>query len=399
MNKDYSLLKSIQDDLLADISLEFKRDLYDKIDWESDCIWVLWERWVWKTYMLLQRVKETSGWFYFSADSTIIKSLWLFEFVYWTYKNLNITKFFIDEIYKYSNWQQELKNIIDSIPHKNIVFTGSSSLSIFKWTIDLGRRLDDYSMYTLSFREFLKLKKWINIPSFSFENIVKNHNNIMNQYWSLINDILFQDYINQWYYPFWIDLPHGLFVKRLQKVLNRTIIEDIPSFDNFRTVSLDKITRLFYFISNIPPSQLSILSLSKKIWVDKNIVDNILYLLKQIWVIHLIPKFGNLSDRIRKEYKIFLWNPNIYFIYTDSNIWTTREAFFINAIRKLPDTQIYLPSSWDFIVENKLKTYTFEIWWKSKSRKQIQNTKNAFVIVDDIAWWPNKIPLWVFGLI
>jgi predicted AAA+ superfamily ATPase len=51
---------------------------------------------------------------------------------------------------------------------------------------------------------------------------------------------------------------------------------------NFETKSLDKLSKLIYFIATTTPSDLSINHLSKKIQIDKNSVDNVLYLLNKI---------------------------------------------------------------------------------------------------------------------
>lgn len=43
---------------------------------------------------------------------------------------------------------------------------------------------------------------------------------------------------------------------------------------------------------------------------------------------------------------------------------------------------------------------TFEIGGKSKTKKQIQEVENAFIVKDDIeAGFVNTIPLWQFGLL
>jgi predicted AAA+ superfamily ATPase len=39
---------------------------------------------------------------------------------------------FLDEVHKYPNWSQELKNIYDDYPELKVVFTGSSLLEILK---------------------------------------------------------------------------------------------------------------------------------------------------------------------------------------------------------------------------------------------------------------------------
>jgi predicted AAA+ superfamily ATPase len=55
------------------------------------------------------------------------------------------------------------------------------------------------------------------------------------------------------------------FNKRFKNLLDKIILEDIPIFLNMQTNSLDKIRKIFYFISNSTPSELSFTFLSKKI--------------------------------------------------------------------------------------------------------------------------------------
>ena len=44
---------------------------------------------------------------------------------------------FLDEVHKYPNWSQELKNIYDDLPELHVVFTGSSLLEILNAKSDL----------------------------------------------------------------------------------------------------------------------------------------------------------------------------------------------------------------------------------------------------------------------
>lgn len=53
---------------------------------------------------------------------------------------------FLDEIHKYRNWSQEIKNIYDYFPELKIVITVSSALDIFKGKADLSRRAILYKM-------------------------------------------------------------------------------------------------------------------------------------------------------------------------------------------------------------------------------------------------------------
>ncbi len=400
MKKSIEILKIIHDKLVSNVSLDFKRNCYYKINRDSSLVGLIWERGVWKTTMLLQRIKETGQWFYLSADHTVVKSEGLFNIIFYMYENYNIKIFYVDEIHKYLGWQQEVKSIYDSFPDIKLVFSWSSSLDLYKWIVDLWRRALFYNIYPLNFSEFLKYYYDIEIPSFSFEQIIQNHKQISFEYWSKIKDVYFTNYLKFWYYPFSKRISFEEFVQKLQVLLDRIILEDLPVFLNFKIQSLDKLRKLFYFISNIPPSELNFTSLWKKIGLDKTVVENALFLLNKIGVVKLIPKWWNLSDRLRKQYKILLWNPNLYNAYSfQPDIWVIRESFFISQIAKLKDVEIFLPKKWDFVVEKFDKVWYFEIGWKKK--RKTNYPENIFIVKDDIKISESDrvIPLWVFGLV
>jgi len=400
MNKDYQILYWIQNELLKEVSLNFKRNCFNTINWKSKTIWLIGERWIGKTTIMLQKLKENKTWFYFSADNPSIKINWLFLFVNFLYNEHNIKEFYIDEIHKYNNWTTEIKNIYDSFPNIKIIFSWSSSLDLYKWILDLSRRVDFYNIYPLNFSEYLKFFQNIDIPSFTFQQILKDHKKISSKYFVHLKEKYFKEYINLWYYPFSKDITANNFTKIIQTLLDKIIIEDLPVFLNFETISIEKLRKLFYFISNSSPSELSYTNLSKKIWVNKVVIENALTLLNKIWLISLIPKFWNLSERVRKEYKIFLWNPNLYNSYSKiTDIWILRESFFISQLKKIDNSNTFLPKKWDFILEIFDKVFYFEVWWKSKKQKKYPN--NYFIVKDDIQISENEktIPLWVFWMI
>lgn len=400
MRNEYKILKQIEENLLSEKYTSYKRDDFFKIDWSNKVIWIFWERWVWKTTVLIQKRKETQNSFYFSADNTIIKANWLFEFVMFCFNNFEIQTFFIDEIFKYENWKQELKNIIDSFPQLNIIFSGSSSMALYDWVIDLWRRVYDYKINTFSFREYLKLKYNIDLKQISLEEIINNHENLSTLYAIKIKEIYFEEYLKIWAYPFGLDINFNSFINLLQKTLDRIILEDLQYIKNFQTSSLDKLSKMIYFIANTSPSELSINHLSKKIWIDKNLVDNVLYLLSKIGTINLVQKWEKISEKVRKEYKIFLWDTNKYFVNNyNPEIWTIREAFFVSEIKKLKNIEITLPEKSDFCIEYEDKKYIFEIWWKNKSI--LKYPTNTFIVKDNISISENQkvIPLWLFGFI
>jgi hypothetical protein len=127
--------------------------------------------------------------------------------------------------------------------------------------------------------------------------------------------------------------------------------------------------------------------------------------LDQIGVVNIAIRTNKLTDIIRKEFKIFLWNPNMYYAYKSSdNIWTMRESFVLHALKKISKSQvvnenIILPQYWDIIYKHKWEHYLFEVWWKNKTSKQIKDIRNSFIVVDDLIWSDNRIPLRLFGLV
>lgn len=400
-------LQIIHKNLIKNINFNFKRSFYNDFDLKK--FWptaVIWERWVGKTYFMLQKLKESKKKnIYFSADNMLIKSTGLFELVFDLVNDYKIEFIAIDEIHKFENWQKHLKSIIDSFPNLDLIVSGSSSLDLYKKTADLQRRIYNFPISTLNFSEFLQFYKNIKIKTFSFEEIISSYNSISFDLWN--DKILeyFKEYINYWFYPYSKDkkeIYHSILLKNLQKI----ILEDIPTFLNFNTSTLSKIEKLFFYIANTHPSDLNYNSLWKKINISKDLLETIIVYLDKIWVLNLAIRSNKLTNIIRKEFKVFLWNPNIYFAYKNSpEMWTVRESFILKVLKNINlknhfSSEIILPNYWDLIFEQNGKQYLFEIWWKSKGDKQIKNIKNSFVIKDDILIWEwNKIPLWLFWLI
>lgn len=64
----------------------------------------------------------------------------------------------LDEVHRYANWSQEIKNIYDDQPDLQIIFTGSSIMHLNLTKGDLSRRAIMYELSGLSFREFLNFK-------------------------------------------------------------------------------------------------------------------------------------------------------------------------------------------------------------------------------------------------
>jgi len=392
MKKVYQQLRSISQSLLENTPTQLVRDMYNAITWSTNSI-IIWQRWIGKSTLLLQHLKKNKEGFYFSADQWLIASIWLFEFVRYLVKERHHQKIYIDEIFRYQWREQEIKNCLDSFPTTLFFLTWSNSLQAFTKSADFVRRIDIHHMSTLTFREFLKIKN-ISAPTITIDDILSwtVHPSITDA----VTYTLFEEYLESGAYPMISSLSTQQVHQRLLYLIDEVIVEDIWSVIDISTVSLMSMKKLFYFLWSTPPSDLSITWLSKKLWVNRATLESTLHLLHTIWMLTLVPKFWNISDTIRKEYKILLGNTTLYNLY-NAEIWTLREAFFVSMIRS-SGIEIYTPRKWDYIIKHNNKNITLEIGGKSKTSKQIQWVPASYIVKDELV--PDKgIPLRQFGLL
>ena len=396
----------INDRLVSKQNTNFFRYFYKYLNENIKVIGIAWERWIGKTTALLQFAKQNKNSFYLSADNSIVLANWLFKIAYELLQDYNVENLLIDEIHKYPNWTLELKNIIDSFPDKKIIFSESSSLDIVKATASLERRVKILKVYPFDFKEFLDFNYWVKVNNYSFEEIIENYKKIGFDLRWIIKQEYFKKYIETWFYPYSKEFNKIDFYSKIFNTLEKIITEDLPSFINSQAITLIKMKKIFYFIANSLPWDLNYSSLAKKIWVHQDTLENILFIMSKIWVVNLVAKSIWVSDMLRKEFKIYLWNPNLYYANNlDIDIWIIRESFVLHFFKRLINRQnefdidISLPRKWDLHFKYKNKNYIFEIGWKNKTTKQIKNIKNSFIISDDIMLWEaNKIPMWLFWL-
>jgi predicted AAA+ superfamily ATPase len=158
-----------------------------------------------------------------------------------------------------------------------------------------------------------------------------------------------------------------------------------------------KLLQLIYVIAQQVPFKPNISSLSAKIGIHRNSLNNYLHYLEQGKIISLLFPDGNSTAVLQKPEKIFLNNTTLLAALAEqqANIGTVRETFFLSQLQPLHKVQ--LPKQGDFFVNDK---YTFEVGGKGKGQKQLSGKENAWVVKDDIEFPMMKtIPLWMFGLL
>jgi hypothetical protein len=372
-----------------------------EVNWNARFIGIKGARGVGKTTLLLQYLKinftdNRALTLYVSLDSFAFRGNTLLgladEFVRNGGKHL-----FLDEVHKYPNWAQELKNIYDDYSELQIVFTGSSLLEILNSRADLSRRVVIYHMQGLSFREFIMLETGIFFTPLSMESILKDHLHLA----GLINAKIkvfphFEKYLKQGYYPFYRE-ELDLYEHRVEEVINMMLEIELPLLRRMDIGLVPKIKQLLVIISESVPFVPNIVNLSQKIEIHRTTLMSYLFYLQELGLTYHLLKEARGSVRLQKPAKIYLENTNLMYVLSSfsANRGNVRETFFANQVGY--KHKISFHEKTDFLVDN---TYAFEIGGKDKSKKQITGIENAYIVSDEIEYgYQNKIPIWLFGFL
>lgn len=369
----------------------FHRYLYEMVNWSARMVAITGARGVGKSTMVLQYLKSQpsdSKFLYVSADHTYFSTHSLVDVADEFSKDFG-QLLVIDEVHKYSDWSRQLKQIYDTHPDMRIIFTGSSVLDIMDGVADLSRRVLHYTMYGLSFREYLELFRGISASSFSLEDILGGKAHVE----GLIHPLpLFRQYLVEGYYPFALE---GDFPMRMQNVITKTIESDIAQYAEMKATTAKKLKKLLAVISMLAPYKPNADSLASEIGVSRNSIPDYLMLLEKAQLIGQLRDDTGGIRGLGKVEKVYVDNPSLMAILSGgkTDVGNMRETFFYNQMRVNNDVISSRQS--DFVIGN----YTFEVGGRNKGKRQIENLEDAYVVKDDIEFAQgNIIPLWAFGL-
>jgi predicted AAA+ superfamily ATPase len=384
---------------LNSLKTNFRRNFTDEIDWNEPLLFIVGSRGVGKTTLILQHIKEKFGKsskaLYISMDDISLSNYTLIDLAK-NHAQLGGTHLFIDEIHKYQNWSQELKNIRDKINTLKVVVSGSSILDIAKGNMDLSRRSVVYTLNGLSYREFLNIQNKLNLPILSLEELVKNHEEIAQDISAKITPLEhFLAYLKHGYFPFYLEGTKN-YHHKLMNVLNVVLEQDMALIEAIDLVKIPKIRKLIYLLSIQAPYQPNITKLAEAIEIDRITLLNYLNSLQKANVLFLGRVNGKFYSQLTKPDKIYLQNTNLlYLSQNEVNVGTLRETFFVNQVSAKHHVRI--ATKGDFIVDD---NYLFEVGGASKSFKQIAGIEKSYLALDEMPIGiNNKIPLWMFGFL
>lgn len=386
--------------LLDSTRIDFVRYLFYDIDWSNRMIAISGARGTGKTTLMLQYIKkelaDKSKALYVSLDNIWFTTHTVSELVEEFYV-MGGEAIFLDEVHRYPNWAIEVKNIYDSYPDMKIVFTGSSMLEIYQSGADLSRRVIHYSLYGLSFREFILLEYGEEFRKLSLEEILTNHFALSSEITMGIKILpRFIEYLEHGYYPLYKENLKS-YPDRLQGIVNAVIDSDLPACSNIEHSSGIKIKKLLGIVSSLVPYTPNITKLSAEIEISRNSLLSYIHLLHQARLLYALGRNANGMNILTKPDKIYLDNPNLLYALStaDANEGNVRETFFANQMKV--KHVVTSSKTTDFIIDS---IYSFEIGGKNKGFKQIKDVPDSFIAVDGVeSGFENKIPLWLFGFL
>jgi len=352
-------------------------------------------RGVGKTILLKQLAYNKRHAIYISLDS--IEDVNLFELLHVLNEKYGKTDFYLDEIHCVKNYEQSLKMMYDFLDVK-IIFTSSVALSIRNSVYDLSRRVQLYTLYPFSFREYLYFYKNIKQEKLTMENILSQE--FSKEYFQY--EYMFDDYFTGGLFPFSLNEPNVLMV--LKNILDKVITKDIPSIASLKIDELPLIRKVIAFIGKSGIDGINYSSISKNIGITKYKAEEYLTLLQDAFICNIVFPEGT---NVLREPKVLL-NLPYRLLYRDREdaIGGLREDYFVETMRANSIDINYLKSNKgaktpDYLINFKDENIVIEIGGKGKGREQFKNVSyvKKYVFAHGADVKQGKIPLFLLGFL
>ena len=391
------ILSKLSKRFLSNKPSSYKRFLYEKIDFSAKVIGIIGGRGSGKTTLMHQYAKASkykpSQILYISCDHPSVINANIFEIAddFYTHGGKLLI---LDEIHKIKDFSSHIKAIYD-FTDLQLLFSGSSAINIRHQIGDLSRRAIIYNMPVLSFREYLSLKNIVHLRSYTLNEIINSHEDIVVEILSNVKPLEhFGSYLEYGAYPFFKEGINS-YSNRLLEVVNTTIESDLASIFNINYEKLDALKKVLYMLCSTTPYELNKSKLSSSVGISWSTLSKYLDYMQKGALLNIL-RGSKGYKTMQVPNKVLLNNPNLFAILcAKADVGAIRESFIVSQL--LTNHQVHYHNQGDFLVDEKI---ILEIGGKSKDTKQIEGLNNAYLAVDDIeSGYDNVIPLWLFGFL
>lgn len=394
-----SLFKK-HDRLVTVTSTEIIRQWANSINWDARLMAIRGPKGVGKTTMMLQYIKLNYKLLdrqvlYVSCEDKYFSNHSLLSLAEQFYLNGG-RHLFLDEVHKYDDWSNEIKEIYDFYPTMRVVLSGSSLLSMTEGDADLARRCINHNIQGLSFREFLHFYKGIKMPIYPIEQVLQDPAPLieeMNKHGRPI--ALLKEYLKYGYYPYYLNNETDYHIA-IQQVVSKIIDIELPRICGVDMNNTRKIKSLLTILCASVPFQVDITKLATQSGLKRDTIINYLSYLDKAKLIRLLYSDLKSIKRMQKPDKIYIDNTNLLNAWATMpiQIGTIRETFVANQL-SVNHMVEFRKTNGDFLVDSK---YTFEVGGDDKDFQQIANVADSFILADDMETAiGKKLPIWVVG--
>lgn len=384
--------------LIEHTNAPVRRSLMDEINWNDRMIGIKGTRGVGKTTFLLQYAKENFDTkdrqcLYVNMNNFYFQSRGISDFAGDFYREGGRV-LLIDQVFKQPDWSHELRKCYDNYPGLKIVFTGSSVMRLKEENPELNGIVKSYNLRGFSFREFINLMTGLNLPTYTLEDIINNHEQIGKSILSQVSPMkFFPDYIHHGFYPFFLE--HRNYSENLLKTMNMMTEVDILLIKQIELKYLTKIKKLFYLLAMEGPKSPNISNLANEIETSRATVMNYIKYLADARLINIIYPPGGMFPQ--KPAKVMIYNTNlmhaIYPIKTEMQ--DLMETFFVNSLWKSHKVN---QSSKEQVyhIDDNLK---FRVCDASNDSRIRYKSNIIYARYNTEIGKENQIPLWLFGFL
>lgn len=386
--------------LLAELVPSYRRKFYDDFVMDNRLVGIVGARGVGKTTFLINYLREhyqnSNQALYVSADNLYFVEHTLLEVVDQFIKDFDGKLLCIDEIHRYKNWDQELKNIYDSYPKLSVIFSGSSSIDLIKGKYDLSRRAILKTMFGFSFREFLEIQEKKSYPVLSLDDL-RHNSSLHAQKLAKTPKLLgyLKQYFREGYYPTFLEMgSYEAYNKSLRGIADKIIYQDVSSFYSLNTSNLETLKKIIYFFATSQPGSVNINRLAGSLKKDFTTIAEYVQILRDTGLLRFLLQNKQGHALVRDAEKIYLDNPNLLYALNEEVgkeplVGLVRELFVISNLQNA-NYHVFFSKEADIECDGSL----FEIGGKSKTGEK------GYLVKDDILVGDQKtIPLFLFGFL
>ena len=390
--------------LLSHTHAPVRRTLMNEVDWNDRLIGIKGTRGVGKTTFLIQYAQEyragDPSCLYINMNNVYFQGRSLVDFAEEFVRRGGRT-LLVDQVFKISDWSEQLRACHERFPKLQIVFTGSSVMRLKEQNPVLNGIVKSYNLRGFSFREYLSLVTGQEFRIYSLEDILLDHERVVRDVLPFANPMdHFQDYLHHGFYPFFME--NRNFAENLLKTMNMMMEVDILLIQQIELGYLSRLKKLLYLLVVDGPGRPNVSQLAERIEMSRATVMNYIKYLADARLVNLIYREG--EEFPKKPARVLLHNPNLaYSIYpVKAEEEDVLEMFIVNSLWK--DHRVNIPSGGGdgLLVDG---TYTLRVCGDGTSApvKASARGKGGDTAVYYVSKRPSNrtstIPAWLFGFL